>query len=157
MVETLDEPNLGETLGALPKGKDAQCKITFMLGPLYHTGRIEIDGSVPDFARGELALASGAPAVAGDILAAGARLLTTLENNGFAFAKVNAPVAYQDPENHVLNVSFHVATGSRVHIGDDPVRGTQARARRDSCAGGCCCIPASPTPPSRSRKHARIF
>jgi translocation and assembly module TamA len=116
--QTLDEPTLGETLGALPKGKDAQCKVTFILGPLYHIGRIGIDGSVPDFARGELALASGAPAVAADVLAAGARLLTTLENNGFAFAKVDAPVAYQDPENHVLNVSFHAVTGSRVQVGE---------------------------------------
>jgi translocation and assembly module TamA len=116
--QALDEPTLGATLAALPKGKDALCKVTFILGPLYHIGRIEIDGSVPDFARGELALTSGAPAVAADILAAGARLLTTLENNGFAFAKVDAPVAYQDPENHVLNVSFHVVTGSRVQIGE---------------------------------------
>jgi len=116
--QTLDDPTLGDTLGALPKGKNAQCKVTFILGPLYHIGRIEIDGSVPDFARSELALTSGAPAVAADILAAGARLLTTLENNGFAFAKVDAPVAYQDPENHVLNVSFHAATGSRVQIGE---------------------------------------
>jgi translocation and assembly module TamA len=116
--QTLDEPSLGEILGALPKGKDALCKVTFILGPLYHIGRIEIDGSVPDFARGELALASGAPAVAADILAAGARLLTTLENDGFAFAKVDAPVAYQDPENHVLNVSFHAVVGSRVQIGE---------------------------------------
>lgn len=116
--QTLDEPSLGEILGALPKGKDVLCKVTFILGPLYHIGRIEIDGSVPDFARGELALASGAPAVAADILAAGARLLTTLENDGFAFAKVDAPVAYQDPENHVLNVSFHAVVGSRVQIGE---------------------------------------
>lgn len=116
--QTLDEPSLGEILGALPKGKDVLCKVPFILGPLYHIGRIEIDGSVPDFARGELALASGAPAVAADILAAGARLLTTLENDGFAFAKVDAPVAYQDPENHVLNVSFHAVVGSRVQIGE---------------------------------------
>ena len=116
--QTLGEPSLGDALGALPKGKDALCKVTFILGPLYHIGRIEIDGSVPDFARGELAHASDAPAIAADILAAGARLLTTLENNGFAFAKVNAPVAYQDPENHVLNVSFHVVTGARVQIGE---------------------------------------
>jgi translocation and assembly module TamA len=116
--QTLDAPSLGEILGALPKGKDVLCKVTFILGPLYHIGRIEIDGSVPDFARGELALASGAPAVAADILAAGARLLTTLENDGFAFAKVDAPVAYQDPENHVLNVSFHAVVGSRVQIGE---------------------------------------
>jgi translocation and assembly module TamA len=114
---TLDDPSLGDTLTALPKGTDAHCKVTFVLGPLYHIGRIVIDGTVPDFARGELALASGAPAVAADVLAAGARLLTTLENNGFAFAKVDAPVAYLDPENRVLNVSFHVVTGSRVQVG----------------------------------------
>ena len=116
--QALDEPSLGDTLSALPKGKDAQCNVTFILGPLYRIGRIEIDGSVPDFARGELALASGAPAVAADILAAGARLLTTLENNGFAFTKVDAPVAYLDPVSRVLNLSFHVVTGSRVQIGE---------------------------------------
>src|SRR5579862_9289859 len=42
----LDEPALGDTLNALPAGKVAVCHVSFTLGPLYHIGRIDIDGSV---------------------------------------------------------------------------------------------------------------
>ena len=52
------------------------------------------------------------------VLAGGARLLTTLENQGYAFAKVDPPVAYEDSDKHVLNLSIHVATGPRVQIGE---------------------------------------
>ena len=114
----LDEPSLGDALSALPKGNDALCKVTFDLGPRYRLGHIEIDGSVPESARGSLALSAGAPAIASDVLAGGARLLTTLENQGYAFAKVDPPVAYADPDKHALNLSFHVATGPRVQIGE---------------------------------------
>jgi len=89
----LDEPRLGDVLIALPRGNDALCRVSFNLGPLYHLGSIQIDGSVPDSARGSLGLTPGAPAVAADVLAGGARLLTTLENQGYAFAKVDPPVA----------------------------------------------------------------
>jgi len=114
----LNEPSLGDNLSGLPQGSDALCKVAFNLGPLYHLGDIEIDGSAPDSARGSLALASGAPAIASDVLAGGARLLTTLENQGYAFAKVDPPVAHEDPDKHVLNLSFHVVTGPRVQIGE---------------------------------------
>src|SRR6202030_534805 len=77
-----------------------------------------IDGSIPDSARGMLALSSGAPAIASDVLAAGARLLTALENQGYAFARVDPPVAHEDPDKHVLNLSFHVVTGPPVQIGE---------------------------------------
>ena len=45
-------------------------------------------------------------------------MLTTLENQGYAFAKVDPPVAHEDPDKHVLNLSFHVVTGPRVQIGE---------------------------------------
>jgi translocation and assembly module TamA len=52
------------------------------------------------------------------VLAGGARLLTALQNQGYAFAKVDPPVAEEDPHQHVLNLTFHVVTGPRVEIGD---------------------------------------
>ena len=113
----LNEPALGDTLNALPAGQAALCHVSFTLGPLYHIGRIDIDGSVPDELRDTLGLTSGAPAVAADILAGGARLLTALENHGYAFAKVDAPVAYEDLQARVLNLSFHVVPGPQVHVG----------------------------------------
>jgi translocation and assembly module TamA len=114
----LDDPALGDTLTALPKDTDAHCKITPTLGPLYHLGRIDIDGEIPQSARATLRLSTGAPAVASDVLAGGARLLTALQNQGYAFAKVDTPIAYEDPDRRILDLSFHVVTGPAVKIGD---------------------------------------
>jgi translocation and assembly module TamA len=114
----LDAPQLGDVLSALPKGNDAHCRVNFDLGPLFHLGSIQIDGAVPDSARGSLALTSGAPADANEVLAGGARLLTALQNQGYAFAKVDPPVAIEDPSQHALNLTFHVVTGPHVQIGD---------------------------------------
>jgi translocation and assembly module TamA len=114
----LDAPQLGDVLTALPKDNDARCRVSFDLGPLFHLGSIQIEGAIPDSARGSLQLASGAPAVANDVLAGGARLLTSLENQGYAFAKVDPPVAVEDPNQHVLNLTFHVETGPNVQIGE---------------------------------------
>src|SRR6516162_6091296 len=119
----LDAPQLGDVLTALPKGNDAQCRVSFNLGPLFHLGSIQIEGAVPDSARGSLQLTSGAPAIANDVLAGGARLLTSLENQGYAFAKVDPPVAHEDPNQHVLNLSFHVVTGPHVAIGEIQFQG----------------------------------
>jgi translocation and assembly module TamA len=119
----LDAPSLADTLIALPPGATAHCRITFTLGPLYHVGSIAIDAALPQGERGSLGLASGAPAVANDVLAAGARLLTSLENHGYAFAKVDPPIAYEDPSAHVLNLNFHVVTGPQVRVGEITLTG----------------------------------
>jgi translocation and assembly module TamA len=114
----LDDPKLGDVLSALAQGNNALCRVSFSLGPLYHLGSITIDGAIPDSARGSLKLASGEPAIAIEVLAGGARLLTALENQGYAFAKVDPPVAYEDPDKHVLNLTFHVDAGPHVQVGE---------------------------------------
>jgi translocation and assembly module TamA len=119
----LDDPNLGEELTSRPKDSEAQVKITFSLGPQYRLRKIEILGDVPPEATQALDLQSGAPAVAADVLAAGDRLLNALQDQGYAFAKVDTPVAYEDPPNRVLDVSFHVTRGPRVQIGEISIRG----------------------------------
>jgi translocation and assembly module TamA len=119
----LDEPSLGDALIALPRDSDAKCRIAFTLGPLYHLGRIDIEGTLPDSARMALGLSPGAPAIASDVLAGGARMLTALEEQGYAFAKVDPPIAYEDPERHVLDLSFQVNPGKRVWIGDIHITG----------------------------------
>ena len=119
----LDDPTLGEELDSRARGDDARVKVTFSLGDLYHLGRIEIDGAVPAEVRGALNLATGAPAVAAEVLEGGERLQTALADEGYAFAKVDPPIAQEDPPNRVLDVSFHVVTGNRVQIGDIRIRG----------------------------------
>lgn len=119
----LDDPGVGEELTSRSKDNDAEVKITFSTGPLYHLRKIEIDGTVPSGAETSLQLETGAPAVAADVLAAGDRLLTTLEDQGYAFAKVDTPIAYEDPPNRVLDVQFHVETGDPVKLGEIRIRG----------------------------------
>src|SRR5581483_11218976 len=93
----LDAPTLGEELTARLKGDDAHVKITFSIGPLYHLRNIDIEGEIPAADKGALGLKPGDPAVAANVLAAGERLQTALEDQGYAFAKVDPPVAHEIP------------------------------------------------------------
>ncbi len=119
----LDDPHLADELIARPKESDSKVKISVTTGPLYHLRKIEIEGNVPPNAAKALALQSGAPAVAADMLAARDRLLNTLLDEGYAFAKVDPPHGQEDPANQVLDVRFRVDTGPRVQIGDIRVEG----------------------------------
>ena len=119
----LNAPGLADQLMALPKKQDAKIQVKFTLGPLYHVGRITIDGDLPATAQGALPLKTGAPAVASTVLAAGSRLLSVLGDQGYAFAKVDPPVAYEDKTDPVLDVTFHVEAGAKVRIGEIRFRG----------------------------------
>jgi translocation and assembly module TamA len=119
----LDDPGLGEELTSRSQDNEAEIKVTFSIGPLYHLRKIQIDGEVPGDAAKTLNLESGAPAIAADVLAAGDRLLNALEDQGYAFAKVDTPIAYEDPPNRVLDITFHTVPGSKVRIGNIRLRG----------------------------------
>jgi len=123
----LTDPSLGDALTGLPKGSTAKVAISFTLGTLYHLRRIEIDGEVPPpiNARDTLGLNSGQPAVAAAVLAGGSRLLAALQEQGYAFAQVDSPVAYEAADAPVLDLSFHVVAGGKVNIGDIHVEGLQ--------------------------------
>lgn len=119
----LDSARLADTLAALPKGQDARVRIDPTLGPLFHVGRIDVEGALPPGMRQKMDLSPGAPAVAADVLAAGTRLQTALQDSGYAFATVQKPVAYEVPAQHVLNLTFRVTTGPRVRIGAIDIKG----------------------------------
>jgi translocation and assembly module TamA len=119
----LDDPTLGEKLTSKAKGDDAHVKITFSIGPVYHLRKIDIDGEIPKSVEGALGLSTAAPAIAAVVLAAGERLQAALEDQGYAFAKVDPPIAHEIPAERVLDVSFHVVTGARVQIGDINIQG----------------------------------
>jgi translocation and assembly module TamA len=121
----LNDPALGDVLTALPKNRDARVSVSFELGPLYHLRDISIEGELPQSAQRMLSLEAGAPAVAANILAAGAHLQSVLEDQGYAFAKVDPPIAYEDPAAPVLDVTFHVRAGPRTRIGDIHLEGLQ--------------------------------
>ncbi|MDP9083681.1 MAG: BamA/TamA family outer membrane protein [Pseudomonadota bacterium] len=121
----ISNANLGEILTALPKGTDADVTVGFTLGPLYHLGRIELDGELPDSARGALGLTRGQPAVASAVLAGGARLQNALQEQGYAFAAVGPPVAYEAASAAELDLQFHAVVGPKVNIGQVHIEGLQ--------------------------------
>jgi translocation and assembly module TamA len=121
----LTDPSLGDALTALPKDSTAQVAVSFTLGTLYHLRRIDIEGQIPQTvdAAEILGLKTGQPAVAATVLAGGAHLLSALQEQGYAFAQVDAPVAYEAADAPVLDLSFHVVAGGKANIGDIQVQG----------------------------------
>jgi translocation and assembly module TamA len=123
----LTDPSLGDTLTALPKGSTAHVAVSFTLGTLYHLRRIDIDGEVPASinVREVLGLNTGQPAVAAVVLAGGSHLLSALQEQGYAFAQVDPPVAYEAADAPVLDLNFHVVAGRKVNIGAIHIEGLQ--------------------------------
>jgi translocation and assembly module TamA len=119
----VNNPGLGDALSALPKGVDARVTISFTLGPLYHLRRIDIDGDLPEGVQSALGFTAGEPAVASTVLSGGARLLTALQERGYAFAKVDPPEAYEAADEPVLDLRFHVVVGGKVNIGTIRIEG----------------------------------
>lgn len=122
----VDDPDLPRSLSAVPAKKPVDVKVVAQTGPLYHLGRITIEGKVPPDAREKLGLSEGQPAVASDVLAAGARLLTAMREDGYALAKVDTPDATQDPKQHTIDVTFRAAEGRRAVIGRIKITGLRA-------------------------------
>jgi translocation and assembly module TamA len=119
----LDDPGLPDTIEALPQDKSAAVSVAIELGPLYHLGKIAVEGEMPGTAYDKLGLKPGDPAVAANVLEAQKRLLTALQEEGYALATVAAPVAYEDPAAHLLDVSYRVLAGPQVDIGEITVTG----------------------------------
>ena len=119
----LSDPELLETLDQVPKGQAVGVYAYIDTGALYHLRKISIDGQVPKGALSKLGLESGQPAVSADVLAGATRLVTALEEEGYALAKVDPPIAYADDRAHALDVTFKVSTGSKVDIGAVSVTG----------------------------------
>lgn len=123
--EDVTDITQGDRLAALPAGTVAKAMVSLTLGPLYHLRNIEIDGEIPAAAQKTLGLTAGQPATASDVLAGGARLLTALQNQGYAFAKVDTPAAFELPDTQQLDVKFHVVAGNIAHIGQIEFKGLQ--------------------------------
>ena len=113
----IDDPALAETLAAVANGKSVEAKVAVETGPLYHLGHVTVDGHVPPDALAKLGLVSGQPAIAAEVLAAGARLLAAMQEDGYALATVDAPDATENTPDHTLDVTFKAMAGQRAVIG----------------------------------------
>ena len=119
----LDDPGLGEELANKPAKDDARVNVSFTLGPLFHLGKIELTGEVPQKAEAALGLSTGAPAIAANVLAGADRMRQALADDGYAYAKVDAPHAKENLAHRVINVTIHMTPGGRYQLGDIRVEG----------------------------------
>jgi translocation and assembly module TamA len=121
--KALDDATLADELTAMSKDHPARVEVAIELGPLFHLRHITIDGDVSAAARSAMQLESGAPALAANVLAAHDRLLTALQEEGHALAKIDEPVAYEDQHDPVLDVTMKVDAGPSVRIGEIALTG----------------------------------
>jgi len=126
----LDDPDLPDKLAALPASQKAAVAIGIENGPLFHLRHVSLEGAVPATAAAAFKLAPGEPAVAATVLDAGFGLLGALQEQGYALAKVDPPVAIEIPQDHALDISFHVTTGPRVDLGPISITGLQRMNER---------------------------
>src|SRR5690348_2863793 len=82
--QPIDAPALTDQLGSAPADPPVPVAVDFDLGPRFTIGKVSLSGSVPPDAAAKLELDSGQPAVASAILAAQGRLLTALQEDGYA-------------------------------------------------------------------------
>jgi translocation and assembly module TamA len=119
----VDDPALPGLLDAAPADPPVKVTLDFKTGPQFHLGKVAIEGEVPQAARDAMKLAPGDPAVAADVLAAQGRILTALRDAGYALAKSGEPVAILHADRQALDVTFPVASGPRVDIGQISITG----------------------------------
>jgi translocation and assembly module TamA len=119
----LSERDLPAVLGRVPQGVSVAAEVRAQPGPLFRIGRVTIVGAVPPSARRALDLAPGQPAAAGVVLAAGVRLESALQQQGYALAKVMPPIATEHSRQHLLDITFTVHKGRRATIGPIIIRG----------------------------------
>lgn len=113
----LSDPGLPEFLDGAPASPPVTVDVALDKGPLFHIGTIELDGTVPAADRNAVRIKSGDPAIANAVLDAQAQLLAALQEDGYALATVEAPIAFADNEKHLVNLTYRVITGPRVNIG----------------------------------------
>ena len=119
----LDDPGLPDLLERAPANPPVDVVVSFDRGPLFHIGRIDIQGDVPPEARGKLGLVSGAPAVATSVLTAQQNLLMAIREAGHPLAKVDLPPVTLRPRQAQLDVIFRVAAGPYANIGQIQIKG----------------------------------
>lgn len=121
--KALDDPNLPQAIASYAAATPIPVNVTLTRGPLFHLGRVTVKGDVPAKAMTVFHLKSGDPALAAQVIAAGADLQSEMQNEGYAFAKVSTPAAYENPAAHTIDVTYTASAGARVDIGPIALEG----------------------------------
>ena len=119
-LENVDLPDL---LRQAPASPPVPVSVSFDVGPLFHLGRVAIEGDVPPAARDALGLKPGEPAVAAEVLKAQQRLLAAIREAGRPLATVKLPPVTLRPAEHLLDVAFRATEGPYADIGAISITG----------------------------------
>jgi len=114
--KALDDTSLLDALTEAPAKPPVVVVVTPHPGTVFHLGHVAFNTLPPGFSLPAL-IKPGDVARAEPVLAAQNTLRTALQNAGYAFAVVSAPLAVADAVHHTLNVSYTVESGPRVNIG----------------------------------------
>ena len=147
----LDETDLPDLLRQAPAEPPVPVDVSFDLGPLFHLGKVTIEGDVPPEARARLGLAPGAPAVAADVLTAQQRLLAATREAGYPLAKVELQPVTLRPQEHLLDVDFRATEGPYANIGEIRITGLE-KVNEDFVRRRLLLHPGEKFSPSRIRE-----
>jgi len=150
----LDDPGVPALLERAPADPPVEVIVSIESGPLFHLGKVNIQGAVSPQVRARLELQPGAPAVAPNVLAGRERLLSALRDEGYALAKVNEPVAVLDEDADTLDITYEVDAGPRVDLGQISVKGLD-HVNESFVHGRVPIHPGEPFNPARIEKTRR--
>lgn len=120
---TLADSQLPPWLDSVPPNTSVDVKVAVDKGPLFHLGKIEIQGTIPESTRQALGIRSGDVAIAANVLDARTRLLDALQEDGYALAGVEAPIVHADDGHRLLDVTYEAHAGPQVEIGTISFKG----------------------------------
>ena len=112
----LTDPGLLPVLIAAPAKPPVAVVIRVEKGPLYRLSKITFTTLPPGFTPPAM-IKSGQVARAQPIVGVTETLIVALHNAGYAFAKVDPPLALADDRNHTLSIAYPVTAGPHVDIG----------------------------------------
>ncbi|MDI2089855.1 autotransporter assembly complex protein TamA [Commensalibacter oyaizuii] len=138
LQHTIDGKNadLPNFIDHIPATENAVIVVHVNKGEQFHIGKVELLGdgdkknnipaqpvNLTQAQQKAFGLKSGQVAISADIVAAKGRLLTSLQEDGHALAKISDPVAYLRPDTKTLDIVYNVQPGPIVDIGDIDFRG----------------------------------
>jgi translocation and assembly module TamA len=119
----IDSPDLADRLDAMPADPPVPVTASIIPGPVFTLRHIVLHGGLPDDAAALLGLAEGAPARAGDVIAAADRLRDALRARGHALARIDPPEADPVPGATAIDVHITGEAGPRVDLGTISITG----------------------------------
>jgi len=124
----VDDPAALDAIDALPAGADVPVDVDVETGPRFTVKTIDVvlSGSpAPAVVRDKFPLAVGQPAAAAKILATDEELLSQLQRQGYALARIVKRDVIVDHDTQTARITWQVEPGPMVSMGPVTFRGLQ--------------------------------